>query len=155
MPAISAPAIAERVRRLPATENRWTRSLFLLFSIMKAASEVWCRLPKNAPAAGAHNRISSFWVLIMTTPITAPMPSPRMNDALRPMRSETRPAGIAVTALAMKPIMRRRPMNLMSNPAASRYRLKSTVNEPWIMSMPITCSTYRLALRLNWRVLAM
>ena len=106
--------MAERVRKLPATENRWTRSLFLLFSIIKAASDVWCKLPKNAPRAGHHSRMSSLWVLIITRPMTAPMPSPRMKDALRPMRSDTRPAGMAVTALAMKPIISRRPMKVMS-----------------------------------------
>ena len=121
----------------------------MLFSIMNAASEVWCRLPKNAPTAGPARRTASLPVLIITRPIIAPTPSPKMNDALRPIRSETSPAGIAVTARPTNPIMSRRPMKRTSKPMASRYRLNSTVKEPWIMSMPITCSTYRLALRLN------
>ena len=140
-PAISAPAMDDIVRKLVETENRWTRSDPLLFSIMKAASEVWCRLLKKATSAGPTRRIVSSRELIMMSAITAPMPSPRINDALRPIRSETNPAGMAVTALAMNPIIRRRPMNLKSKPRANKYRLKSTVNEPWIMSMPMTCST--------------
>jgi hypothetical protein len=87
---------------------------------MKAASVVWCRLPKNAAAAGPASRMGSLRVLIISSDIAAPTPSPRMNDAFLPMRSETRPAGTAVRARATKPISRRIPIKRTSNPRASR-----------------------------------
>ena len=119
-PASSAPIMAEEVRRLPATAKRCTRSFGRLFSAMKAGSAVWCRLPKKAPSAGRASSANSLRVLIIASPKIAPIPSPRMNEALRPMRSETSPAGTAVSARATYSITSRVPMNRMSKPIASR-----------------------------------
>ena len=106
--------MADMVRKLPATANRWTRSEGLLFSAMNAGSAVWCKLPKNEANTGVNSSMNSLDELMTIRPITAPTPSPRMNEALRPMRSEISPAGRAVAARAMKPTMRRVPMKAMS-----------------------------------------
>jgi hypothetical protein len=61
---------------------------------------------------------------------SAPMPSPRMNDALRPMRSEMMPAGMDATAPVMPVMASRSPMNDASKPMASRYKLNTTPQVP-------------------------